>query len=186
MKSRFAIAAAIAGPVALLLVLVSVHLHMQNSSTTEAPMHLVNSFDLEVRLPYAKAAPLFGPEGERAWAGDDWNPVFIHPLPARDVEGAVFTVRHAHGKAVWVNTEFDVPGKHFQYVYFIADKLVTTIDVQFTPLDPQSTKVHVTYARTALTSDASQHVRAMAEGDKKAGPEWQSAIDKYLAGLKKD
>lgn len=182
MKTRLA-----AAPVALLLVLISilvmVHLHMQEPSTGEAPMHLVNSFDVNVRLPYAQAAPLFGPEGERAWAGDDWNPAFIHPQPAHDEEGAVFTVRHAHGKSVWVNTAFDVPGMHFQYVYFIADKLVTTIDVRFTPLDAQNTRVHVTYARTALTAAANKHVQSMADGDKKAGSEWQSAIDKYLASL---
>ncbi len=184
MKSRLSTAAAIAAPVALLMALVAIHLHLQKTSTGEAPMHLVNSFDIQVRLPYAQAAPLFGPEGERAWAGDDWNPVFIHPRPAHDEEGAVFIVRHTHGKAVWVNTAFDVPGKHFQYVYFIADKLVTTIDVQFTPLDAQNTKVHVIYARTALTADANKHVESMAEGDKKAGPEWQSAIDKYVASLR--
>jgi hypothetical protein len=57
--------------------------------------------------------------------------------------------------------------------------------VQFTLLDEQNTKVHVTYARTALTADADKHVQAMAEGDKKAGPEWQSAIDKYLASLQR-
>lgn len=176
---------AIAAPSLLLLALVMIHLHTQNPSTSEAPMHLVNSFDVQVRLPYAQAAPLFGPEGERAWASDDWNPTFIHPLPAQDREGAVFTVRHAHGKAVWVNTAFDIPGKHFQYVYFLADKLVTTIDVQFTSLDAQNTKVHVTYARTALTADHNKVVEAMAEGDKKAGPEWQSAIDKYVSSLRK-
>jgi hypothetical protein len=47
-----------------------------------------------VHAPFAKAAPLFGPEGERAWAGKHWNPEFIHPQPARDVEGAVFTIQH--------------------------------------------------------------------------------------------
>lgn len=184
MKSRLATAGAIAAPAALLLALVAIHLHLQNPSSSGAPMHFVNSFDVDVRLPYAQAAPLFGPEGERAWAGDDWNPVFVHPLTAHDEEGAVFTLRHAHGKAVWVNTAFDVPGKHFQYVYFIADKLVTTIDVQFSPMNAQNTRVHVTYARTALAADANKDVQAMAEGDKKAGPEWQTAIEKYLAGLK--
>jgi hypothetical protein len=178
MKIGLALAAAVA-IVALLLI----HALMLKTSAEEAPVHLVNSFDVEVHLPYAQAAPLFGPEGERAWAGDDWNPEFIHPRPAVDEEGAVFTLRHAHGKAVWVNTAFDVPGEHFQYVYFIADKLVTTIDVRFTPVDDEATKVHVIYARTALKADANQHVRAMAEGDKKAGPEWQAPIDKYVASL---
>ena len=55
----------------------------------------------------ARAAPLFGPQGERAWAGEDWNPQFVFPTPARDIEGAVFTVRHGEHTAVWVNTVFD-------------------------------------------------------------------------------
>src|SRR5271166_4025515 len=74
----------------------------------EALMHVSTSFDLVVRAPYAKTAPLFGPEGERAWAGKHWNPEFIHPQPAADIEGAVFTVRHGPVKAVWVNTLFDL------------------------------------------------------------------------------
>lgn len=183
MKALLGLAAA-GGLVAPGLILLLIPMHIQEPFTDEAPMHLENSFDVQVRLPYVEAAPLFGPEGERAWAGDDWKPEFIYPQPARDKEGAVFTLRHAHGTAVWVNTAFDIPGKHFQYVYFIADKLVTTIDVQFAPVDAETTKVHVTYARTALTADANKLVKAMAEGDKKAGAEWQSAIDKYLLGLR--
>jgi len=181
MKTKLAIAA-----VVMLAALLLFHFFVQSNSAQEARVHLVNSFDVEVHLPYAQAAPLFGPEGERAWAGADWNPQFIHPRPANDVEGAVFTLHHAHGKAVWVNTAFDLPGKHFQYVYFIADKLVTTVDVRFTPEDEENTRVHVTYARTALKADANKHVQDMAEGDKKAGPEWQAAIDKYVGRLKQN
>src|SRR5580658_3304200 len=152
MKTNLALAVAV-----VLAALLLIHVFMQRNSAQEARVHLVNSFDVEVHLPYAQAAPLFGPEGERAWAGNDWNPEFIHPRPANDVEGAVFTLHDAHGKAVWVNTAFDVPGRHFQYVYFIADKLVTTIDVRFTPEGEQNTNVHVTYARTALNADANKH-----------------------------
>jgi hypothetical protein len=67
-------------------------------------LHLSTSFDLVVHAPYAKTAPLFGPEGERAWAGKHWNPEFIHPQPAADIEGAVFTIQHGPYKAVWVTT----------------------------------------------------------------------------------
>ena len=56
--------------------------------------HVSNSFSFTVNAAMHDAAPLFGPEGERVWAGDDWNPQFVFPIPARDVEGAVFTVRH--------------------------------------------------------------------------------------------
>ena len=36
----------------------------------QRPLHLSTSFDFVVQAPRAMAAPLFGPEGERAWAGD--------------------------------------------------------------------------------------------------------------------
>ncbi len=140
------------------------------------------TFDLVVHAPYAETAPLFGPEGERAWAGKHWNPQFVYPAPANDEDGAVFTVQHGPLSAVWVTTIFDVPGRHFQYVYFLPDLMVTRIDVRFTPLDASTTKVNVVYTRTALTPDANDHVTTMSEGDKKSGPEWQSAIDSCLAG----
>ncbi len=59
--------------------------------------------------------------------------------------------------------------------------MVTTIDVRFTPVDAKTTRVHVTYARTSLSAEGDAHVAAMSEGDRRAGAEWQSAIDVYLA-----
>lgn len=144
-------------------------------------MHISTSFDFVVHAPYAVAAPLFGPEGERAWAGKHWDPSFIHPLPAKDVEGAVFTVRHGPVNAVWVNTLFDIEGRHFQYVYFLPELMVTVIDVRFKPVDANTTAVNVTYTRTAITPQGNEHVQAMSEGDKAAGKDWQQAIGDYLA-----
>jgi hypothetical protein len=154
----------------------------QSPVAEPAPLlHLSTSFDLVVHASYGVTAPLFGPEGERPWAGKHWDPQFIHPLPAADVEGAVFTIQHGPFHATWVNTLFDVEGRHFQYVYFMPDVMVTVIDVRFKPEGADSTKVHVDYTRTALTLEGNEHVAAMTEGDKTAGKEWQQAIDEYLA-----
>jgi hypothetical protein len=147
-------------------------------------MHTETAFSLVVHLPYAEAAPLFGSEGERAWAGKHWDPQFIYPKLARDVEGSVFTIKHGAFSAVWVNTVFDLEARRFQYVYFIPDRMVTTIDVRFKPLNDATTQVNVVYARTALTPDGNEHVVAMTEGDKSAGKDWQQAIDSYLATRK--
>jgi len=147
-------------------------------------LHTQTSFDLVVHASYAVTAPLFGPEGERPWAGKHWDPQFIHPQPAADVEGAVFTIQHGPFHATWVNTLFDVEGRHFQYVYFMPEIMVTVIDVRFKPDGADSTAVHVVYTRTALTAEGNEHVTAMTEGDKMAGKEWQQAIDEYLARLK--
>jgi len=143
-------------------------------------LHISTSFDLTVHASYTETIPLFGPEGERAWAGKHWNPQFVYPRPAKDVEGAVFVVQHGPFHAAWVNTAFDIEGRHLQYVYFMADLMVTVIDVRFKPISPNSTAVHVTYTRTALTLAGNEHVIAMSEGDKSAGKEWQQGIDAYL------
>jgi hypothetical protein len=147
-------------------------------------LHLSTTFDLVVHASYARTAPLFGPQGERAWGGKHWNPEFIHPQPAADIEGAVFTVQHGPYKAVWVNTLFDVEARHFQYVYFMPDVMVTVIDVRFKPAAPDSTDVNVVYTRTALTPAGNEHVTAMNEADKTAGNDWQKAIDEYLSQSK--
>ena len=153
----------------------------QSSAAAEGLMHTQTSFDLTVPLAYEQTAPLFGPEGERAWAGKHWDPKFIHPQPAHDEEGAVFTVRHGPFSAVWVNSQFDVAGRHFQYVYFLPGLMVTVIDVRFKPLSAGSTAVNVVYARTAIAPEGNEHVKAMSEGDRTAGKEWQQAIEEHLA-----
>ncbi len=150
----------------------------------EPLMHTKTSFTLVVHAPYAEAAPLFGPEGERVWAGKHWDPQFVYPLPAHDEEGAVFTVKHGPFTAVWVNTAFDVAEQHFQYVYFMPDVMVTAIDVRFKVRDAAATQVNVVYARTALSTAGNEHVAAMTEGDRSAGHDWQKAIDAYLESRK--
>jgi hypothetical protein len=139
-----------------------------------------NRFDLTVKASYADTTTLFGPSGERAWAGKDWNPQFLYPSPEHDEEGAVFTVQHGSHKSVWVNSIRDIQARHFQYVYFIPDALVTVIDVHFSPVNDSSTRVEVTYTRTALNPEANDHVRALGEKDITSGPEWQESIDHYL------
>jgi len=151
------------------------------SMTNSEPAHVSNSFQFVVRAPMRKAAALFGPDGERCWAGPQWNPEFLYPLPGRDVEGAVFKVQHGPHNSVWVNTVFDVAGGRMQYVAFIPDVLVSTVDVRLTPLDPSSTKVEVSYARTAVDPAANDKVEAMGKSDRESGPQWQQAIERCLA-----
>ena len=138
-------------------------------------------FDFVVHAPLDQAMPLFGPEGERAWAGIHWDPQFLFPQPAADVEGAVFTVAHGPLNAVWVNTLFDQQARHFQYVYFLPGIMVTVIDVRFAPCESNATTVSVTYTRTALTPQGNEHVKAMSDNDKTSGPDWEHAIAAHLA-----
>jgi hypothetical protein len=145
------------------------------------PVHVRNSFQLLVRAPLARAATLFGPDGERCWAGPHWNPEFLYPQPGKDVQGAVFTIQHGPHKSVWVNTLFDPSAGLMQYVSFIPETLVSTVDVRLTAVDLSSTSVKVTYARTALDDAANDEVEALGKRDRESGPEWQQAIEKCLA-----
>ena len=171
---------------ALLLVLMicgSPLLAQKPETTVSEPQpraHVSNSFGFTINAPVHDAAPLFGPEGERIWAGDDWNPQFVFPITARDVEGAVFTVRHGEHTAVWVNTLFDLAGGHMQYAYVLADLLATTIDVRLHPIDATHTGVDVTYLRTALRPEADEHVLSLGKHDSEQGKKWADEINAYL------
>ena len=144
------------------------------------PAHVSNTFHLVVRAPVSRAASLFGPEGERCWAGPHWNPEFVYPQPGKDVLGAVFTIPHGPHRAVWVNTVFDTTGGRMQYVSFLPDTMVFTVDVRLTAIDPARTSVEVTYARTALDAAVNDEVEAMGLRDRDSGPEWQESIEKCL------
>ena len=148
--------------------------------SSQPAAHVSNSFAFTVNAPLKDAAPLFGPEGERAWSGDDWNPQFVFPVPARDVEGAVFTVRHGEHTAIWVNTLFDLSAGRMQYVYVLGDLLTTTIDVRLHATDAAHTKVEVTYVRTALRPEANEHATALGKHDGEQGEAWEKAINAYL------
>jgi hypothetical protein len=158
--------------------LLAYHLHGRSAPGSARER---SEFDFVAHAPYAQVFPLFGAEKERVWAGKDWDPTFVYPKPANDIQGAVFTVRHGHATDVpWVNTAFDPQSGHVQYVYVIPDVMTTLIDIHIAPQDAQNTKVDVVYERTALTAGGDGRVRRMAEHDRKSGPEWAGQIDAYL------
>ena len=144
------------------------------------PAHVSNSFQFVIKAPLSHAAHLFGPEGERCWAGEHWNPEFLYPQPAKDVQGAVFTIQQGSHKSVWVNTLFDPTEGRMQYVSFVSGTLVSSVDVRLTALDRSSTSVEVTYTRTALDVAANDEVQAMGRSDRESGPHWQQAIESCL------
>jgi hypothetical protein len=151
-----------------------------NSGATTSPAHVRTEFELTVRAPYSVAFPLFGPDGERSWAGADWDPRCVYPSPAADIQGVVFTVKHGVHQAVWVNTVFDPEGHHIQYAYFISEVMVTTINLTFQSIDPGDTKVSVVYERTALNVEANEHVQQFAAADRERGASWEKAINAYF------
>lgn len=132
--------------------------------------HHTTTFTFNVPAPYAAVAPLFGAHEERRWA-KGWDPEFIFPHPARDVEGMVFRV----GDTIWINTIFDLGRGRVQYVNVAAGEIVTRIDIRLHDRDGQ-TAVDVTYERTAVTASAVAAANELAEADRKKAPEWESSI----------
>jgi hypothetical protein len=160
---------------------VSLAAKAQTPAVADRVAHVSNSFSFTVPASLHDAAPVFGPEGERSWAGTEWNPQFLFPVPGKDVEGAVFTVPHGDHRSVWVNTRFDREAGRMQYVVVLPDLLVSTIDVVLHVIDATHARVDVTYIRTALQPDANEHVVAMGRHDREQGPDWERSIKTYLA-----
>ena len=165
------------------LLFLSVIISMTNQQTAHpavVPAHVSNSFQFVIRAPLSRVAPLFGPEGERCWAGQHWNPEFLYPQPGKDVQGAVFTVQNGPHTSLWMNTLFDPEGGRMQYVSFVPGIHVFTVDVRLTPVDSSSTSVEVTYVRTALDVGANEDVETMGKSDRESGPHWQQEIERCL------
>jgi len=144
-------------------------------------VHVSTSFNFEVRAEFARAAQLFGPESEKGWAGERWQPKFAYPQPGSDVPGTVFTTQHGPHTSIWVNTLYDVADGRMQYVAVIPGVVATVVDVRLKSEGSDATKVAVTYVRTALDAAVNEDVRRMAEHDAVSGPEWQEAIAALLA-----
>jgi len=157
----------------------ALHEHRGTDSSGAGRVHTEEKFVFTANAPMGKVAPLFGADKERVWA-PDWNPQFIHPLPAGDEEGMVFAVAHQHLKSTWINTEYDRTNGRFQYVYLIPDVMITMITIRLRPQETQ-TRVDVNYQRTALRPDANAHVRHMAEGDRNAAADWDKWMNGYLS-----
>ena len=161
---------AICGLAITMIPAVSTHLHLLKSAihraqapTNSARVHAEEKFSFTVHAPIDQVGPLFGADKERAWA-PKWNPQFVHPSPAADVPGMVFTVAHHNLQAAWVNTDFDLVNGRVQYVYVIPEIMVTVITLKLKP-DGNQTHVEVEYDRTALSAGADARVNEMASHD---------------------
>jgi hypothetical protein len=162
------------------------YFHQRPVAASGAVAHVENGFEFTVKAPYDTVAPLFGALKEKVWAGDEWNPVFVYPDPAHDIEGAVFKINHGHGhaEATWINTVFDLESGHVQYVYVVPEKQAVLIDIHLVRHEaPSSTEAKVVYKRTALRPEFNERVAELGNKDRHSGPEWSSGIDAYL-GIK--
>jgi hypothetical protein len=145
-----------------------------------AVTHVENQFVFRVDASLEVAFPLFGAWGECEWAGNDWEPRFLWPWPAADVQGEVFTVGDSEDLSIWVNTAFDLEEGHVQYVYVTPGLQAVTIDLRLTSVAPNVTQVCVTYRRTALRPEVNEYIRELGEKDRSYGESWATAIGACL------
>jgi hypothetical protein len=155
-----------------------------NNDVHSALVHTHAEFSFEVQGRYEDTFPLFGANEERKWA-IGFEPHFIHPFPAHDEPGMVFTTVQAGQSRVWTNTALDPAKGHAQYVYFVADTMVALIDVQVTRFGTAEMQVSVAYERTALKPEANEEVTRLAQEDAESGPEWAEMINRYLVSVGK-
>jgi len=126
----------------------------------------------ELPLPPGEALPYFTPEGERAWAGSAWEPVYPDPGAAVDdsAPGTVFTTESHGGDATWVVV--DRTDSAIRYARFVPGRIAGTIAVRCDPgATARETEVTVTYDVTSLGSEGAEFVERLHGG-----------YDAFLAG----
>jgi len=139
--------------------------HMYQHEHASASLSLAASAD--------HAFPMFGPLGERAWAGPDWNPEVLWADGPGDREGMVFRQRGE----VWVNVRFD-PREHVaEYVRF-GETVVTRIRVALTDHGKDACAADVRYDWIALSEEGNAEVVRRREG---MTIDWEEAVNRALA-----
>ncbi len=175
----------VCGSALALMSIASANLKSSANAATSADsgrLHTQVKFVFHAKATPDKVAPLMGADKERVWARG-WDPQFVYPQPAVDVQGMVFTTIHNGRQAMWVNTEFDVKTGRAQYVYMVPERMVTVITLKLIP-EANHTRVEVQYDRTSLTPEADVAVQHFAEEDRKAGAEWEEQVNAYLEKAK--
>jgi hypothetical protein len=128
--------------------------------------------ELTVALPREQALALFTAEGERAWAGEDWDPAY--PAAGRsEGSGAVFVTTHGH-ETTWVMVDQDATG--VRYARVTPGVAAGTVAVAVVEAAERTTRVRVTYDLTALGDAGRRWLTAFAAGYAEEIAGWEAAI----------
>jgi len=136
----------------------------------------------ELPLGAAEALPFFTPEGERAWAGPAWNPVYPDPGAADDdsAPGTVFATESHGGDVTWVVV--DRTGSTIRYVRFVPGHIAGTIAVRCEPgASDGETAVTVTYDVTSLGPEGAQFAERLRDGYDAFLGSWREKIVAVIA-----
>jgi hypothetical protein len=124
---------------------------------------------------------LFTPVKEKLWLKHwEFTPIY-HEAEFLEEAGAVFKTQHGdQPEEIWVIADYDNVQHHVQYVRFLPDLLLTTINIQCVEKNGQ-TAVTVTYTRTGLSDAGNRKLEVFtADAYQEQMAFWQKAIEYYL------
>jgi hypothetical protein len=124
--------------------------------------------EVRVALAPEEAIELFTAEGERGWAGPEWDPAY----PAEDDDTVFVTEAHGH-ETVWITAERSPLTRRYARVALGVD--AGTVTVRCRP-EGDATIAEVTYDLTALTPDGDTRLRHFAADYAAFLAEWERAI----------
>jgi hypothetical protein len=130
-------------------------------------VRVVCSGEIRVALPPEDAIELFTAEGERRWAGPEWNPVY----PADD-DSVFVTEAHGH-ETVWLTVERSALVRRYARVVPGVDAGLVTVRCR---AEDAGTLAEVTYELTALTPDGDARLHHFAAGYDAFLAGWERAI----------
>jgi hypothetical protein len=113
-------------------------------------------------LPTAEAVSLFTPEGERLWAGSEWDPVYpiTEAADADSAPGTVFLTESDSGSATWI--VLDHGDNEMRYARVVPGRIAGTITVTcIGAAEKDQTRVSVTYDITSLGPEGAAFVKEL-------------------------
>ena len=165
-------------PMVCFTVLATVPLLASGGNGTDSRIHERTG---KVRLhgPAARTFLFFTPEGERAWAGEGWNPVALCTKSGKDEEGMVF--HNGTNKPLWLVTRLDPAARVVEYA-IVAGDLLTVLHIEVEAAGEKESVATVGYQWIVRTAEGAgkadshdQHFAPMLE-------HWQEAMNAVLAG----
>ncbi len=130
-----------------------------------------------VHLDVQAALARFTPEGEREWAGDEWDPRY--PDPRRtEGPGTVFVTEHDGRQTVWVIV--DATPNSVRYVRTTTGVDTGMVSVTCDGAGAGRTTVTVAYDVTALGPEGEASLDSFAAGYDDFIASWGTAIERAL------
>jgi hypothetical protein len=134
---------------------------------------------IQIPGPAARTFLFFTPEGERAWAGEDWNPQTVCSKSGRDEAGMLFT-NGAH-PSLWLVTRLDAASRVVEYV-IVSNDVLTVLHIEVSPAGDEASVATVAYEWIPRTDGGEQKA---SEHDRHFMPmleSWGDAMRDVLAG----